>query len=284
MSRIAIVGGHGQVARHLLVELRRSEHTPVALVRKEEYRDELESRGAEVRLLDIEQQDADAFAAAFEGCDAVVFAAGGGPDGNLERKRTVDLEGSLKSIEGARMAGIHRFVQVSAIDVDDPLPDDTGDVWRAYVEAKRDADAALRDSDLAWTIIRPGRLTDEPATGLVALGAVAGARRHPARRRRRRGGRRARLDRHRRAAVGPGVRRHARRRGSATQRVRCRRRRRAAAARTASRAVSRRGESPAASATWPVRSSSCFIHRTKSPAASSEWPSTSSRSSPSAQR
>jgi uncharacterized protein YbjT (DUF2867 family) len=171
MSRIAIVGGHGQVARHLLVELRRSEHTPVALVRREEYRDELESRGAEVRLLDIEQQDAGAFAAAFGGCDAVVFAAGGGPDGNIERKRTVDLEGSLKSIEGARTAGIERFVQVSAIGVDDPLPADTADVWRAYVEAKRDADAALRDSGLAWTIIRPGRLTDEPATGLVALGS-----------------------------------------------------------------------------------------------------------------
>ena len=51
-----------------------------------------------------------------------------------------------------------------------PLPADTDDVWRAYVEAKRDADAALRASDLAWTIIRPGRLTDDPATGLVSLG------------------------------------------------------------------------------------------------------------------
>ena len=172
MSRIAIVGGHGQVARHLLVELRRTEHTPVALVRNEAYREELESRGAELRLLDIEQQDADEFASAFEDCDVVVFAAGGGPDGNLERKRTVDLEGSLKSIEGARKAGIDRFVQVSAIGVDDPLPDDTGEVWRAYVEAKRDADAALRDSGLAWTILRPGRLTDEPATGLVALGSA----------------------------------------------------------------------------------------------------------------
>ncbi|WP_182523360.1 SDR family oxidoreductase [Nocardioides dongkuii] len=170
MDRIAIVGGHGHVARHLLVELRRTEHTPVALVRKEEYRDELESRGAVVRLLDIEQQDADAFAAAFEGCTAVVFAAGGGPDGNIERKRTVDLEGSLKSIEGARIAGVRRFVQISAIGVDDPIPDDTEDVWRAYVEAKRDADAALRDSGLDWTIIRPGALTDEPATGLVTLG------------------------------------------------------------------------------------------------------------------
>jgi uncharacterized protein YbjT (DUF2867 family) len=172
MSRIAVVGGHGQVARHLLVELRRTEHTPVALVRSEDYRADLEARGAEVRLLDIERQDADGFAAAFEGCDAVVFAAGGGPDGNIERKRTVDLEGSLKSIEGARKAGIDRFVQVSAIGVDDPIPPDTSEVWRAYVEAKRDADAALRDSGLAWTILRPGHLTDEPATGRVALGSA----------------------------------------------------------------------------------------------------------------
>jgi uncharacterized protein YbjT (DUF2867 family) len=170
MSRIAIVGGHGQVALHLHPELVRRGHTPVALVRKEEYRRQLQDLGAEVRILDIEVQDAAAFAEAFSGCAAVVFAAGGGPDGNIERKRTVDLEGSLKSIEGARTAGIGRFVQVSAIGVDDPPPEDTGDVWRAYVEAKRDADAALRESDLAWTILRPGRLTDEPGTGRVSLG------------------------------------------------------------------------------------------------------------------
>jgi uncharacterized protein YbjT (DUF2867 family) len=170
MTRIAIVGGHGQVARQLIPVLRRADHEPVALVRREEHRAELQERGAEVRLLDIERQDAAAFAIAFEGCGAVVFAAGGGPDGNIERKRTVDLEGSLKSIEGARHVGIARFVQVSAIGVDDPLPADTGDVWRAYVEAKRDADAALRESGLAWTIIRPGRLTDDPPTGKVALG------------------------------------------------------------------------------------------------------------------
>ncbi|MDO9454610.1 NAD(P)H-binding protein [Nocardioides sp.] len=170
MSRIAVVGGHGQVAQHLLVELRRTSHEAVALVRREAYREELEGRGAEVRLLDIEADDAAAFAAAFEGCDVVVFAAGGGGDGSIERKRTVDLEGSLKSAEGARLAGVRRFVQLSAIDVDEPLPDDTSDVWRAYVEAKRDADAALRATDLEWTIIRPGGLTDDPATGLVALG------------------------------------------------------------------------------------------------------------------
>ena len=170
MTRIAVVGGHGQIARLLHPMLLGAGHQPVALVRKPEQAAALEAAGVDPRLLDIEQDGVDGFAAAFQGCDAVVFAAGGGPDGNIERKRTVDLEGSLKSIEAAGIAGIRRLVQVSAIGVDDPLPDDTQPVWRAYVEAKRDADEALRGSGLDWTILRPGRLTDDPGTGRVSLG------------------------------------------------------------------------------------------------------------------
>lgn len=169
MSHIAVVGGRGQVARHLHPLLVAAGHTPVALVRDDRDREELEHLGAEVRILDIEHSDLTDFRRAFAGCDAVVFAAGGGPDGNAERKRTVDLEGSLKSIEGARTGGISRFVQVSAIGVDEPLPEDTPPVWRAYVEAKRDADEALRGSGLEWTVLRPGRLVDDPPTGLVRL-------------------------------------------------------------------------------------------------------------------
>ena len=63
-------------------------------------------------------------------------------------------------------------MQISAINVDEPVDDGASPVWRAYVEAKRDADAALRDSGLDWTILRPGRLTDDPGTGRVALGDV----------------------------------------------------------------------------------------------------------------
>ncbi len=169
--RIAIVGGHGKVALELHPLLARAGHTPLALVRSEDYRTELEALGAEVGLLDIEAQDADGFAAAFAGCDAVVFTAGGGPDGNIERKRTVDLEGSTKSIAGAEKAGIRRFGQVSAIGADEPVPEDAAEVWKAYVAAKRDADVAVRASGLDWTILRPGTLIDEPATGLVSLGA-----------------------------------------------------------------------------------------------------------------
>jgi uncharacterized protein YbjT (DUF2867 family) len=174
MSHIAIVGGNGQVARHVIPQLVADGHDPVALVRNPAYKHDLEQLGAHVRMLDIEQDEVDHFAAAFADCDAVVFTAGGGPDGNIDRKRTVDLGGSLKSIEAARQAGIDRFVQISAMNVDRPVPDDAEPVWRAYVEAKRDADAALRDSGLDWTILRPGRLTDGDGTGRVALGEDVG--------------------------------------------------------------------------------------------------------------
>ncbi|HEX6148385.1 NAD(P)-binding oxidoreductase [Nocardioides sp.] len=175
MTRIAIVGGNGQIARLLHPMLLGAGHEPVALVRAPEQAAALEATGVTARLLDIEASDAGAFATAFQDCEAVVFAAGGGPDGNIDRKRTVDLEGALKSIEAAQRVGIRRFVQVSAINVDEPVAEDTSPVWKAYVEAKRDADAALRESGLDWTILRPGRLTDDPGTGRIALGDVSRA-------------------------------------------------------------------------------------------------------------
>jgi uncharacterized protein YbjT (DUF2867 family) len=170
MARVAVVGGHGKVARLLHPLLIRAGHTPVALVRNEAHRHELEALGAEVRMLDIEKETSGEFARAFAGCRAVVFSAGAGTDGKVERKRTVDLEGSLKSIEACKPAGIKRFVQISAQAVDDPITGDASPVWRAYVEAKRTADEALRGSQLDWTILRPGWLTDDPGTRRVIIG------------------------------------------------------------------------------------------------------------------
>lgn len=170
MATIAVVGGAGQIARLLHPKLIHAGHKPRALVRRQEQADELEQAGVETRLFDIENDDDEALQAALEGADAVVFAAGGGPDGDAARKRTVDLEGSIRSAQAAEALDIARFVQVSAIGVDTPLGDDVENVWRVYVEAKRDADAHLRKSSLSWTILRPGGLTDDPGTGQVTLG------------------------------------------------------------------------------------------------------------------
>ena len=45
----------------------------------------------------------------------------------------------------------------------------SGEVWIAYLRAKRTAEQAVRDTKLDWTILRPGRLTDDPGTGRVRL-------------------------------------------------------------------------------------------------------------------
>jgi uncharacterized protein YbjT (DUF2867 family) len=47
---------------------------------------------------------------------------------------------------------------------------------RAYVEAKGEADAALVASGLDFTIVRPGRLTDDPGTGRVQAAEHLGRR------------------------------------------------------------------------------------------------------------
>jgi uncharacterized protein YbjT (DUF2867 family) len=51
-----------------------------------------------------------------------------------------------------------------------PRPGTDG-VWAAYITAKTAAKADLRARDLDWTILRPGRLTDAPATGKIRLAA-----------------------------------------------------------------------------------------------------------------
>lgn len=169
MARIAIVGGHGKIARQLIPQLNQRGHAPVALVRSPDHATAVTELGAEPYRLDIEREDVDAFVRAFEGCQAVVFSAGGGNDGSVERKNAVDLNGSRKSVAAAEQLGIRRFVQVSAINVDHAPEPDSPPAWQAYIQAKRDADAALRSSTLGWTIVRPGRLTDGPGAGLVEL-------------------------------------------------------------------------------------------------------------------
>ena len=142
----------------------------VGIVRNEDHAEDVYRLGGEGVLLDIESADEHQLASAFAGSDAVVFAAGAGAGSGIERKHTVDYLGSVKSAQAARIAGVTRFVQVSAWGVDAPLPEDTEPVWRAYVEAKRDADASLRESGLDWTILRPGGLTFDEGIGLVTLG------------------------------------------------------------------------------------------------------------------
>lgn len=161
-----VAGGHGQVAR-LFGQIISSQHEVVGLIRHPEQAADLESVGMVAEVLDLEDASRESLAEVFEGSDAVVFAAGAGPGSGAARKETVDYGAAVKSVEAAEKAGVRRFVMVSAMGTDDPPGDDS--VYSVYLRAKSRADAHLMDSTLDWTVVRPGRLTDDPATGLVRL-------------------------------------------------------------------------------------------------------------------
>lgn len=162
---VVIAGGHGKIALRLERLLSERGDRVRGLIRKPEQSADLEAAGAEPVVCDIETED---LTDAVKGADAVVFAAGAGPGSGPERKRTVDLGGAVKLVEAAKANGIDRYVIVSSINAD--RPENWSDQMRPYFEAKAGADDAVRESGLAYTIVRPGYLTDDPGIGLVAVG------------------------------------------------------------------------------------------------------------------
>lgn len=167
--RVVIAGGHGKIALRLERLLSADGDQPVALVRNPDHVADVEAAGAEAVVLDLESASVDEVAAVVRGADAVVFAAGAGPGSGAERKDTVDRGAAALLADAAEAAGVDRYLMVSAIGADKEPPAGTDEVYAAYSRAKKAADDDLRSRSLAWTIIRPGRLTDEPGTGRVAL-------------------------------------------------------------------------------------------------------------------
>jgi uncharacterized protein YbjT (DUF2867 family) len=169
---VVIAGGHGKIALHLERLLADSGHRVRALIRRRDHDSDVREAGAEPVLCDLEREDD--ISHYVQGADAVVFAAGAGPGSGPERKRTVDLDGALKLLDAARRTGARRYAMVSSIGADDPSG--ASEQMRPYIEAKAEADRHLADSELDWTIVRPGRLTDSPGTGLVTVTTDMSAR------------------------------------------------------------------------------------------------------------
>ena len=167
---VVIAGGHGQIAQHL-------ERAPVG------GRPRTSGSGAQPRpprrpreqgargeVVDLEKATVDQLAAAVAGADAVVFAAGAGPGSTAGRKETVDRAAAALLADAAEQAGVTRYLMVSAMGTEGADPD-SDDVFQVYLRAKAAADDDLRArAGLEWTVVRPGRLTDDEPSGRVSLG------------------------------------------------------------------------------------------------------------------
>jgi uncharacterized protein YbjT (DUF2867 family) len=167
--RVVIAGGHGKIALLLEGLLAERGDQAAGLIRNPAHLADVEKAGAQGVVCDLEAASADDVAMLLAGADAVVFAAGAGPGSGVLRKDSVDRAASVLMADAAQGAGVRRFVQVSSMGAGQPPRPGTDEVWAAYITAKTAAEADLRARDLDWTILRPGGLTNAPATGKIQL-------------------------------------------------------------------------------------------------------------------
>jgi uncharacterized protein YbjT (DUF2867 family) len=166
---VVIAGGHGKIARRLTRLLVVRGDGVSGIVRNPAHADDLRVIGADAVVMDLEQASPHEVAAVVAGADAMVFAAGAGPGSGTARKDTVDRAAAATAASAAEIAGVRRHLQISSMGLDRVNDQRLDEVFRAYLAAKDAAERDLRERNLDWTILRPGRLTDEPGTGRVRL-------------------------------------------------------------------------------------------------------------------
>jgi uncharacterized protein YbjT (DUF2867 family) len=167
--KVVIIGGHGKVARLAAPLLVAAGHDVTSLIRNPRHREDITSTGAVPVVADIEHLDVDALVEHLRGHDAVVWSAGAG-GGDPARTDAVDRVAAIRSMDAARAAGVDRYVMVSYFGAGPDHGVDPSSGFYAYAEAKAGADAHLRATDLAWTIVAPSALTSDPGTGLIDVG------------------------------------------------------------------------------------------------------------------
>ncbi len=159
--KVLIVGANGNTATRVVRRLVDSAHDPVAMIRDVGHRAKFDALGVPTVFADLEYP----VDHALNGVDAVIFAAGSGGHTGKDKTVLVDHIGAIRTMVAASVAGVPRYIMLSSInnDVNSTSP------IAHYHKAKAHADNHLRETDLDYSIVCPGRLTDVEATERVAV-------------------------------------------------------------------------------------------------------------------
>ncbi|PHI36113.1 oxidoreductase [Pseudoalteromonas sp. GCY] len=154
-----IIGASGQIGKMTTKKMLEQGHDVVALVRNKGKLADIQSE----QLTIIEQDLEGDFSSAFDNVEQVIFSAGSGRETGADKTLLIDLWAAIKAIDYAVKANVKHFIMVSSIGADDP--DNIESEIKPYLIAKHMADQHLQRSIVNYTIVRPGSLLNEPATG-----------------------------------------------------------------------------------------------------------------------
>lgn len=159
--KVLVIGANGNTATRVVRRLAQSQHDPVAMIRNPAHREKFDSLGVSTVLADLEYP----IDHAVQGCDAIIFAAGSGGKTGKDKTVLIDHIGAIRSMVAAQVHGVRRYIMLSSINNDIHSQSRIAH----YHRAKAHADNHLVETDLDYTIVCPGGLTDEPESGLVSV-------------------------------------------------------------------------------------------------------------------
>ncbi|CAM9855501.1 unnamed protein product, partial [Pylaiella littoralis] len=170
-GKVFVAGGAKGVGRAIIDKLVEQGSEVVALVRREDAKAELDAiKGVSAVVCDA--LDLKGVEAVLDGCDAAITTLGGAPEGDETQR--VDYAGNRNVIESAGILGITRVVMVTSVgcgDSREAISDQVYAVLEKALKAKTLAENMLLKyyTNSEWTIIRPGGLKSDAATGTAVL-------------------------------------------------------------------------------------------------------------------
>ena len=160
MENILVAGANGTTGKKIVNLLKESQYfKPIAMVRKEEQIPYFKAKNVDTVLADLTENVESAFS---KPVDKVIFAAGSKGKNLIN----VDQEGAKKLVDASINNKVKKFVMLSSIGAENP---DTANQLKDYLQAKHNADEYLKSTDLNYSIVRPGTLTNEPAENKIEL-------------------------------------------------------------------------------------------------------------------
>ena len=163
-NHVFLAGASQGVGREILKELLAQDKSVKAFLRSETIATELQTMGVETAIGDALNPEQIEQAMAGSPIDLVISTIGGKPQDG-ERS---DYTGNKNLIDAAVKAGVKRFILVTSIGSGESvaaLPPQAFAALKEVLAEKEKAEQHLIASGLTYTIIRPGGLKSEPATG-----------------------------------------------------------------------------------------------------------------------